>query len=160
MENNFNDVCLWVQAESINDNDIVIKDGRILPSGNEHQKLSTYAIAIQSNYERIGEVDNVKIYQIPHIGYMIMSNLIDTDKVNRRRAFSGVVKRQSFEECWNLLKETLQANNLSINEEDYKKIVECINKYNEKKKLSVNIKIFLSIMIGLIILLVVLKRVL
>ena len=55
MENNFNDVCLWVQAESINDNDIVIKDGRILPSGNEHQKLSTYAIAIQSNYERIGE---------------------------------------------------------------------------------------------------------
>ena len=161
MENNFNDICLWIQAESINDNDIVIMDGQIIPIGDEYQKLSTFVVAIKSEYERIGEIDNVKIYQIPDVGYMIMSNLANVDKVNRKRAFSTIIKRQNLEDCWTLLSKTLQAINLSCNEADHEKIIECFREYNEKKKkLGSNIMILLTTLAGLFILLMALKKLL
>ena len=100
----FTDVCIWIQAESTQCDDIIIKDGQSLSKNNEeYQTIANITVGIQSTYIEIGKEGNIKIYKIPQVGFLLMSNLQETDKVNRKRAFSAIIKRDSIDECWRIM---------------------------------------------------------
>lgn len=130
---NFSDIAIWIQADSTEGNDIVIKDGENLPlDSRDYETISEFVVGIEPHYKEIGISANLKLYKTPD-GYLIMSNLQETDVVSRRRAFAAVIKRHSIEECWDILSRTLNQIGLHCPTEDYQKIIGMTKVRNKKK---------------------------
>lgn len=154
----FTDVCIWIQAESTQCDDIIIKDGQSLSKNNEeYQTIANITVGIQSTYIEIGKEGNIKIYKIPQVGFLLMSNLQETDKVNRKRAFSAIIKRDSIDECWRILNQKLNQHNFHCVETDYTTIMNLFKEYNEKKNIRTLLKLGISVLVILGILFCILK---